>query len=75
MYVEMVLQRVGCPRRCSISFVHINEQGLPFLAQCSPTLVSFAHTQLPLPAWTLTIQDSLELPRGGGGGGEDKNYP
>lgn len=39
-------------------------KALPFLAQGSPTLVSFAQTLPPLPAWTLTIQDSLELPRG-----------
>lgn len=41
---------------------------LPFLAQCSPKLVPFAHTLLSLPAWTLTIQDSLELPWGRVGG-------
>lgn len=45
---------------------------LPLLAQCSPKLVPFAHTLLPLPAWTLRIQDSLELPgeEGWGGGGK-----
>ena len=38
---------------------------LVFLAECSPKLLPFSHTLPPLPAWTLTIQDSLELPRGG----------
>ena len=45
-------------------FIYMNKV-LVFLAECSPKLLPFSHTLPPLPAWTLTIQDSLELPRGG----------